>query len=86
MIERTLLLIKGDKIEPEDFMKTKKSGTSGTTHAMPSTIDEMEQKMIIKTLEENGNNIARTAEKLGIGRATLYRKMEKHGIHPDKDE
>ena len=40
--------------------------------------------MIISTIEECRGNFSRTAEKLGIGRATLYRKMEKHRIQTDR--
>jgi transcriptional regulator of acetoin/glycerol metabolism len=50
------------------------------------TLDEMEKQMILSTIEECRGNLSRTAEKLGIGRATLYRKMEKHGIQTGKNE
>ncbi|HVN58269.1 MAG TPA: sigma-54 dependent transcriptional regulator [Bacteroidales bacterium] len=88
IIERTLLLSRGDKIMPDDFILAKKSGHIKTPSAYMahSTLEDMERDMIIKTLDACGRNIARSAEKLGISRATLYRKMEKHGIQPDSDE
>jgi DNA-binding NtrC family response regulator len=84
IIERSLLLTKGDKINPEDFITAQLPGRipENSTH----TLDEMEKQMIISTIEECRGNLTRTAEKLGIGRATLYRKMEKHGIQTDKNE
>jgi two-component system, NtrC family, response regulator len=87
-IERTILLSRHDQITPDDFLKLKKTGNINplNSSAGTATLDEMERGMIIKTLEENGNNIARSSEKLGISRATLYRKMERHGIHPEKNE
>ncbi len=90
-IERTTLLTKVDIIRPEDFVKAQQAGrisdlpkhaNTGTS----STLDEMERLMIIKVLEESGGNLTRSSEKLGITRATLYRKMEKHGIQTGKNE
>lgn len=85
MIERTLLLSKGDQLVTDDFLLARKTGNPRSETALknPVTLDEMEKQLIRKTLEETGNNIARSAEKLGITRATLYRKMEKHGIQPE---
>ena len=39
-----------------------------------------ERNEIIETLKEHKWNITETAKKLGIGRATIYRKMKKHNI------
>jgi two-component system, NtrC family, response regulator len=84
IIERSLLLSKEDLIKPEDFIAALNPGQN-TANAF-HTLDEMEKQMIINTIEECRGNLSRTAEKLGIGRATLYRKMEKHGIQTDKNE
>ncbi len=91
IIERTLLLTKGDQIIPEDFMTAGQASaplslTNSTLSLTSGTLDEMEKQMIISTIEECRGNLSRTAEKLGIGRATLYRKMEKHGIQTEKNE
>ena len=39
----------------------------------------MEKDYILAVLEANGGNQARTAEQLGIGSATLYRKLKRYG-------
>ena len=84
IIERSLLLTKGAQIKPEDFIAAQiPDQNPGTSF---HTLDEMEKQMIISAIEECRGNLSRTAEKLGIGRATLYRKMEKHGIQTDKNE
>ena len=41
-------------------------------------IDEKER--ICRALEENGNNISRASEALGMSRPTFYKKMEKYGL------
>lgn len=90
-IERTILLTSSDIIKTDDFIQALKTGrvpevNKETQAGSSKTLDEMEREMIIKVLEENGGNLSRTSEKLGITRATLYRKMEKHGIQTGKNE
>lgn len=41
-----------------------------------------ERQEIIEALEKSGWNKAKAARILGIGRATMYRKMERHNIDP----
>lgn len=84
IIERTLLLTIGDQIKPDDFIAAQAPGQKRDSPV--HTLDEMEKQMIISTIEECRGNLSRTSEKLGISRATLYRKMEKHGIQTDKNE
>ena len=43
-------------------------------------LDEMEKDTIEKALRKHGFNISRAAAELGLTRASLYRRMEKHGI------
>ncbi len=45
-----------------------------------STIEEAEKILIRETLAAQGGNKSRTAEILGIGRKTLYQKIEEYGI------
>lgn len=39
-----------------------------------------ERERISRALEENGGNVSRAAEALGMSRPTLYKKMEKYGL------
>jgi transcriptional regulator with GAF, ATPase, and Fis domain len=43
-------------------------------------IDHWERKLIIDALKRTSNNVPKSAELLGISRATLYRKIEEYGI------
>jgi len=88
IMERTLLLAKGDPIKPEDFVGAQKTGHNPDPkmNEISGTLDSMEKQMIIRTIEECGGNLSRSSAKLGISRATLYRKMEKHGIQTEKNE
>jgi sigma-54 dependent transcriptional regulator, acetoin dehydrogenase operon transcriptional activator AcoR len=44
------------------------------------TLDEMEKQHITRVLSQYGGNISLSSKALGIGRSTLYRKMEALGI------
>jgi transcriptional regulator of acetoin/glycerol metabolism len=43
-------------------------------------IDVWEQKLINEALTRTSNNVPEAAKLLGIGRATLYRKIEQYRI------
>jgi transcriptional regulator with PAS, ATPase and Fis domain len=46
------------------------------------SLAELERRHIIKVFEKH-KNISQTAEKLGISRTTLWRKLEEYKINPD---
>jgi DNA-binding NtrC family response regulator len=51
------------------------------------TLSELERRYIQLILNETGGNKKKAAEILGIDRRTLYRTLERHGIHePEADE
>lgn len=45
-----------------------------------TTVAEMERQMILATLEQTEGNRAAAARILGLGRKTLYRKLQEYGI------
>lgn len=44
------------------------------------TMDEMEKRFILQSLDENEGNISQTAKALGMTRPALYRRMKKYKI------
>jgi DNA-binding NtrC family response regulator len=78
MVERAVLLCRGEEIEPADF------AISGARQAAPSfdnmSIDEVEALLIRKMLRRCDGNISQAAEALGLSRAALYRRIEKYGL------
>jgi two-component system NtrC family response regulator len=91
IVERTVLLSAGDRITEDDFNLAFRSGKSSSTergqHPGPlKTLEEMEKDMILRAIVDYGDNLTKVAEKLGISRATLYRKMEKYGIRQSHEE
>jgi transcriptional regulator of acetoin/glycerol metabolism len=43
-------------------------------------LDEVEKAVIKKALDMHDGNISKAAEDLGLTRASLYRRLEKHGL------
>ncbi|MFB7934246.1 sigma-54-dependent Fis family transcriptional regulator [Streptomyces sp. NPDC056039] len=47
-----------------------------------TTIEALERDAILRGLMDHDSNVQRTAQDLGISRATMYRKMRRYGIDP----
>lgn len=91
IIERTVLLSKGDMISAEEFSLASQSGNSKLTnhelsHRPVKTLEETEKQMVLNALLDYGDNLTLVAKKLGISRTTLYRKMDKFRIHPENEK
>jgi transcriptional regulator of acetoin/glycerol metabolism len=54
----------------------------GGPPARRTPLEEAERAAIVAALEEAGGNIAETARRLGIAKATLYRKMSAYTLTP----
>lgn len=46
------------------------------------TLDELEKRYLIRVLQKTGGNRKKAAEILGVNLTTIYRKIERLGIHP----
>ncbi len=76
VIERAALVARDSVIQPEDLGPQAPEGGS-----VPfPTLDELEKGHILRALEQAQNNIKLAAQLLGIGRSTLYRKLEDYNI------
>ncbi|MCG8532079.1 MAG: sigma 54-interacting transcriptional regulator, partial [Desulfovibrionales bacterium] len=85
IIHRAVLLSLSGKIEPGDLMlDTLPSGDSEGQVAMdvappmPSSLKEMEQQMIFKTLDQTEGNRTHAAKILGISVRTLRNKLNEY--------
>jgi len=67
---------------PENVIRTAASAAPAATGVTP--IREMEREMIMRALEETGQDKRRAAALLGISLKTLYNKLAKYGIQAVK--
>lgn len=75
-IEKAVILNDGKRLSSADFFfsATKQAATS------PTTLEEMEKKLITQCLHRNDNNLSAAATELGITRQTLYNKLKKYNL------
>ena len=84
-IERAVLVVDGPRLEADHFAALAELAASGSRDSeLPRpgtmTLDALERAMIERCLGHAAGNVTRAAESLGISRAALYRKLQKHGI------
>jgi transcriptional regulator of acetoin/glycerol metabolism len=85
-VERAIALNSSGVLTPEDFPEEIRSPQdalhqSSTPSISLMTLAEKEKEYVIEVLTATGQNMTRAAEVLDIDRRTLYRILERHGIH-----
>jgi len=83
VIERAVLLTRGDAIEPQDLHLEFKAELI-PEHQPDMTFKEAQSLHIQKALRAEDGNIARTAIRLGMTRSSLYNKLKTFGINPSQ--
>ena len=81
-MERAVALARGSRVDLRDLPEEIREAfpipvVNGET---VKRLDEVERDYILAVLELSGGNQRRTAKQLGIGPATLYRKLKKWGM------
>jgi DNA-binding NtrC family response regulator len=87
VVERAVLLGKGPLVRPADLPTSLIAGQPVFSLAPPQggkslkdSLADPERAIILETLKSNHWNRNATAEKLGINRTTLYKKMKRLGL------
>jgi DNA-binding NtrC family response regulator len=78
-IERAVILSEEKNIQNAELF------ISGSTPAKaapegPMTLEEMEKRFILQSLDDHDGNVSQTARTLGLTRTALYRRMRKYGL------
>lgn len=77
-VERAVIMSSDSVIGDEDFNLKQQPIKSYPQDNL--NIEEVEKITIENALDKNNGNLTQAAKELGLGRSTLYRKMEKYGI------
>jgi Nif-specific regulatory protein len=92
VIHRSLLLADGPVIEVVDLppglgtQTAPAPGESSAPISVAMSLEELEKAAINKALKRHGGNLSDVARQLGIGRSTLYRKLEQYGLREKKGD
>jgi DNA-binding NtrC family response regulator len=83
-VERAIILADDSVLAPGDLQLDDDDAHHVASPATPIptvlNLDLMERDAIGKALLKHGFNISHAAKELGLTRASLYRRMEKHGL------
>ncbi len=83
-IERAVVIAGSPTISTEDLpshiLTFGKEGIDYSEESLPRWIEKLEIEVLRKTLLEFEGNVTQAARKLGIGRATIYRKAKKYNL------
>jgi DNA-binding NtrC family response regulator len=86
MIERALILCKGDVLTVNDFQTKVQAEPEFQKEKINFNLEENELYLIRLALKEKSYNQNKSAELLGITRDSLIRRMKKFNIHLSKSE
>jgi transcriptional regulator with GAF, ATPase, and Fis domain len=81
-IERAMLLIDRDRLEPDDFTTLTRSVEPAQFRLPPGgvNLDEVERQLLVQALERAGGNQSQAAQLLGINRDQVRYRIEKFGL------
>jgi two-component system response regulator HydG len=82
VIERAVALSQRDEIDtadlPHSLLERKAPDVLAEAAARQLTLSDLEREYIQQILDEEGGNKTRAAQRLGLDRKTLYRKLEEY--------
>jgi DNA-binding NtrC family response regulator len=83
-LERAVVLCRGDRVTVRDLPGTVRSeGLSAPEKMLAQTdltVEEAEKQLIIRALKESGGNRTAAAQKIGMSRRTLHRKLHEYHL------
>ncbi|MCV2369790.1 sigma-54-dependent transcriptional regulator [Roseateles oligotrophus] len=86
--ERAVILAQGPQFEAADFAlqgggqapDAAAPPISSVSSAVPLPLSDMERAAVVEAMQSAQGNISQAAKLLGLSRAALYRRLEKHGL------
>lgn len=79
-IERAVIMSDDDVLSPEDFFLTQEETASIEETIDSYNLEEVERQTIQRAIKKYSGNISKAAKELGLTRASLYRRLDKHEL------
>ncbi len=92
LVERALLMTPGPVVDAADLPAEDEPLTPGGDESLPpgqtlaQAREAFERRVITKVLAELKGNVSRAAERLGLDRTTLHRRLRAWGVEAPRDE
>ena len=78
VIERAVIMGDPEILIPISREEPQEVGSEAVSTSV--NLEDMEKEAIRRAIEKHQGNISKAAKELGLGRTTLYRKLEKYGL------
>jgi DNA-binding NtrC family response regulator len=79
-IERAVIMSDDQVLQPGDFLFLIQKNDSADLDITNYDLETVEKLVIQKAISKHAGNISKAAKALGLTRASLYRRLEKHGL------
>jgi len=79
-LERAIIMSDNSILEDKDFQFLLQQGGGEELITTSFNLDAVEKSIIQKAVNLHAGNISKAADELGLTRASLYRRLEKHGL------
>lgn len=79
-IERAVIMTDNSNLTPEDFFFLSGNPQAEDINVENYNLESVEKSVIQKAINKHSGNISKAAKELGLTRASLYRRLEKHGL------
>ncbi|KAA3663296.1 MAG: sigma-54-dependent Fis family transcriptional regulator, partial [Calditrichaeota bacterium] len=79
-VERAVIMADQEMLHPEDFNFNMQTFTASGLHFDKYNLETVEKVIIQKAMQKHKGNITHAADELGLTRAALYRRLEKHNL------
>lgn len=80
-IERAVIMSEENQLDPDDFFFLQQKSEAESDQSLDSfNLEDVEKTVIQKAINKHNGNISKAAKDLGLTRASLYRRLEKHGL------
>ena len=79
-VERAVVLAAGPVIEASELALAPPDGQSAPPDPGDLNLARSEKAIVEAALRRHGFNVSHAAQELGVTRATLYRRMARHGL------
>ncbi len=79
-IERVVIMSDNNSLSSEDFLFLTYNSYAEDISVENYNLETVEKSVIQKAINKHNGNISKAAKELGLTRASLYRRLEKHGL------
>jgi DNA-binding NtrC family response regulator len=79
-LERAIIMSDSETLTTDDFFFLTQGKHDEEMSSDSYNLEEIERNVIKRAIDKHGGNISKAAKELGLTRASLYRRLEKHGL------